>query len=478
MDIVGLPRSTGDDVTNRGTTRRGVFGALAGAAAATALTAEPAGAAGSDERPFQARPGSSKRPNILFILADDLGWADLSSYGSPDIETPHLDRLAKGGVRFTDGYSSGAVCSPTRVAFYTGRYPGRIAGGLPEPIGSVNERDGIPASHPTLASLLKAAGYATALFGKWHGGFLPNFSPLRVGWDEFFGNYSGGVDYYSKYSHMGEYDLYEGETPVENDGRYYTDVIADRAESFVRRKHSAPWLLNLNFTSPHWPWEAPGDRAVSEEITARIKAGDSQAIFHRDGGSLQTYRKMVENLDRRIGQVLTALRETGQERDTLVIFQSDNGGERFSYNWPLSGNKASLNEGGIRVPTILRWPARVRGGQVSHVPVVTHDWTATLLEIAGAKPHPEYPLDGASLAGYLLRGAEAPERDLFWRTRANRALRRGKWKYLRLSATGADALYDIENDPREQANLAAKHPQLVAELRARWEEIDAPQLRY
>ncbi|MEU4426947.1 sulfatase-like hydrolase/transferase [Actinoplanes sp. NPDC024001] len=464
-------------MTDRGTTRRGVFGALAGAAAATALTAEPAFAGASDERPFQAKPGNSKRPNILFILADDLGWADLSSYGSPTIATPNLDRLARGGVRFTDGYSSGAVCSPTRVAFYTGRYPGRTPGGLPEPIGSVNERDGIPASHPTLASLLKQAGYATALIGKWHGGFLPHFSPLRVGWDEFFGNYSGGVDYYSKYTLDG-YDLYEGETPAENDGRYYTDVLADRAEEFVRRRHPKPWLLNLNFTSPHWPWEAPGDRAVSEEITARIKAGDGQALFHRDGGSLETYRKMVENLDRRIGQVLAALRDTGQERDTLVVFQSDNGGERFSYNWPLSGNKASLSEGGIRVPTILRWPARIRGGQVSNVPVVTHDWTATLLEIAGAEPHPDYPLDGASLAGYLLRGTPAPERDLFWRTRANRALRRGKWKYLRLSATGGDALYDLTTDPREQANLAAKHPQLVAELRARWEEIDAPQLRY
>jgi hypothetical protein len=351
-------------VTNPGTTRRGVFGALAGAAAATAI---PAGAAAA-ERAFQAVPGSSKRPNMLFILADDLGWGDLSSYGSPLIETPNLDRLARGGVRFTNGYSAGAVCSPTRVALYTGRLPGRTPGGLPEPIGAANDTDGIPAAHPTLPSLLQASGYATALIGKWHGGFLPHFSPLRSGFDEFFGNYSGGVDYYSKYSHTGQYDLYEGETPVENDGRYYTDVIGERAEAFVRRHHDEPWLLHLNFTSPHWPWEAPGDRAVSEEITAKIKAGNTQAIFHNDGGSLETYRKMVENLDQWIGRVLDALRRTGQERDTLVIFQSDNGGERFSYNWPFSGNKASLNEGGIRVPTIVRWPARIRSGQVSHEP--------------------------------------------------------------------------------------------------------------
>ncbi|MEU4562350.1 sulfatase-like hydrolase/transferase [Actinoplanes sp. NPDC023936] len=462
-------------MTNSGTTRRGVIGALAGAAAVTALPAETASAnAAAAETPFRAKPGSSKRPNILFILADDLGWADLSSYGSPEIKTPNLDRLARGGVRFTQAYSAGAVCSPTRVALYTGRFPGRTPGGLPEPIGSANERDGIPSTHPTLASLLKKAGYTTALIGKWHGGFLPYFSPLRAGWDEFFGNYSGGLDYYSKISGNG-HDLYDGETPVQSD-QYYTDLIADRAEEFVRREHRKPWLLNLNFTSPHWPWEAPGDRALSEEITARVKAGDGRALFHYDGGSLETYTKMVENLDQRIGQVLTALRRTGQEENTLVVFASDNGGERFSYNWPLTGNKGSLQEGGIRVPTILRWPARVRSGQVSHEPVVTHDWTATLLEIAGAAPSPEYPLDGASFAGYLLRGADAPERDLFWRTRANRALRRGKWKYLRLSTS--DALYDVEADPREQANLAAKHPEIVAELRAKWEEINSKLLSY
>jgi len=468
-------------VTLENTTRRGVLGALAGASAAavTGLSPDAAFAGGPDERPFRSTPGDarSRRPNVLVILGDDLGWADLSSYGSPNIRTPHLDRLARGGVRFTNGYSAAAVCSPTRFGLYTGRYPGRLAGGLPEPITSANELEGLPAGHPTLASQLKAAGYATALYGKWHCGFLPWFSPLRSGWDEFFGNFSGGMDYYSKISNSGRHDLYEGEVPVES-LEYYTDTVADRAEAFVRRDHRAPWLLNLNFTSPHWPWEAPGDRAVSAELTALTKAGDTLALFHYDGGSLDTYRKMVESLDRAIGQVLTALRETGQERDTLVLFASDNGGERFSHYWPLSGGKGDLNEGGIRVPTILRWPARIRGQQVSHLPVVTQDWTASIFEIAGARPGPDHPLDGVSLAGYLLRGAPEPQRDLFWRTRDARALRRGKWKYLRATPDDTDALYDIENDPREQANLAAKHPELVTELRARWEELDAPLLRY
>ncbi|MER5703306.1 sulfatase-like hydrolase/transferase [Micromonospora sp. NPDC002296] len=465
-----------------GQTRRQVIGGIAGVAgavAASALTPEQALAGGPEERPFRADTFGQRptgRPNVLVILGDDLGWADLSSYGSPDIRTPHLDRLARDGVRFTNGYSAAAVCSPTRFALYTGRYPGRLRGGLSEPIARAHELEGLPPGHPTLASLFKGAGYTTAMYGKWHCGFLPWFSPLRSGWDEFFGNFSGGLDYYSKVSHLGQHDLYEGEVPVESLD-YYTDTVADRAAAFVRRPHRRPWLLNLNFTSPHWPWEAPGDRAVSAELTARLRAGESGALFHRDGGSLDTYRKMVENLDRAVGQVLTALRQTGQERDTVVVFASDNGGERFSHQWPLTGGKGGLEEGGIRVPTILRWPARVRPGQVSHEPVVTQDWTATLVEIAGARPDPGHPFDGASLAGYLLRGEPAPERALFWRTKGNRALRLGRWKYFR-GAGGSDTLYDLVADPREQANRARQQPDLVGALRSRWEAIDATLLRY
>ncbi|GIM90844.1 sulfatase family protein [Paractinoplanes toevensis] len=460
-------------------TRRGVIAGIAGLASGAALAAEPAFAGTAEERKFAAIPqlGSSRRPNILVILGDDLGWADLSSYGSPHIATPHLDGLAKGGVRFTDGYSAAAVCSPTRIALYTGRYPGRIPGGLPEPISAHTDQNGIPPEHPTLASLLKAAGYGTAMFGKWHCGFLPWFSPLRSGWDEFFGNFSGAVDYYSKVDNSGTLDLYEGEVPVESI-EYYTDTIGDRAAEYVHRPHSAPWLLNLNFTSPHWPWEAPGDRQTSAELTARAKAGDTGALFHYDGGSLDIYRKMVENMDRNVGKVLSALRETGQERDTIVLFSSDNGGERFSYQWPLSGAKGELSEGGIRVPNILRWPARLRPRQVSHEPVVTHDWTATLLELAGARPDPAYPGDGRSFAGYLLRGEQAPARDLFWRTADARALRRGDWKYLRATTDADDALYNIRADPREQADLSAKQPALLASLRTKWESINTTLIPY
>ena len=454
------------------------FAGLAGATLASGFVSDWTPANAATERPFRAQAGDGTlpRPNLLVILADDLGWADLSAYGAPVIRTPNLDRLAASGVRFTDAYAASSVCSPTRFGLYTGRYPARLPGGLPEPIGAPNAQHGIPLDHPTLASLVSEQGYATALIGKWHCGYLPWFSPTRLGWDEFFGNFSGGLDYFSKINHNGDHDLYEDEVEVE-DLRYYTHIITERATEFIEREHEQPWLLNLNFTSPHWPWEGPGDKAVSDELTARIKAGEPGVLFHNDGGSLDTYREMVEDLDAAVGKVLEALRRTGQREDTLVFFASDNGGERYSYYWPFTGGKGDLLEGGIRVATLLSWPGRLRPRQVSHAPVITQDWTATFLELAGAAPDPGKPLDGASLAGHLFRGEPAPERDLFWRMRGERALRRGNRKYLR-TPEGVDRLHDLAADRREQANLARRHPDELAQLRGAWEAIDATLLPY
>ena len=459
-------------------TRRTLAGAaVGGLGAAAAASGGTAGAAPAEE-PFRAlaRKRGDRQPNILVILADDLGAGDLGVYGSPNIKTPHLDRLAASGVRFTQGYSAGTVCSPTRIALYTGRHPGRTPGGLQEPIGAPSPLNGIPPEHPTLASLLRAQGYSTHMVGKWHGGFLPWFSPLKSGWDTFYGNYSGGLDYFSKRAGNG-YDLYDGETQTQ-DPRYYTDIITEKAVEVIHdvADREEPWLFNLNFTSPHWPWEGRGDKAVSDELTARLLAGESQALFHYDGGSLEKYAEMVENLDQSIGQVLEALRRTGQEQDTLVLFASDNGGERFSYNWPFSGNKASVLEGGIRVPMILSWPGQIRKRQVDDTPVYTSDWTATFLELGGATADPAYAPDGTSLVPHLFEGQDLPERDLFWRTRSGRALRRGNLKYVRLD--GTDRLYDLDADAREQANLAAKRPGDLASLRTAWEAVDKTLLPY
>jgi arylsulfatase A-like enzyme len=455
----------------------GLMGAVgAGLVAGAAPNWIPANAAAEERFTSLGHRGELPRPNLLVILADDLGWADLSAYGAPVIRTPNLDALAASGVRFTSAYSASSVCSPTRFGLYTGRYPGRLEGGLPEPIGEASPVNGIPLDHPTLASLLKAQGYETALIGKWHCGFLPWFSPTRLGWDEFFGNFSGGLDYFSKISHIGAYDLFEDEVEY-RDLRYYTEILTERAAEFLRRDHSNPWLLNLNFTTPHWPWEGPDDKAVSDELTARIAAGEPNVLFHNDGGSLETYQEMVEDLDKAVGKVLAALRRTGQLRDTVVFFASDNGGERFSYYWPFSGGKGNVQEGGIRVSTLLSWPGKLRQRQVSDEAVVTMDWTATFLELAGAEPDPAYPLDGVSLVDYLFRGRKLPARDLFWRMRGQRALRRGDLKYLRL-ANGSDRLHDLSADAREQANLAAKHPGDLTALRSAWESIDSGLLPY
>lgn len=207
--------------------------------------------------------------------------------------------------------------------------------------------------HPTLASLLRDSGYATALIGKWHYGFLPDHSPTRSGWDEFFGNFAGALEYYSKLTSNGQYDLYEGEVPYK-DLRYYTRILTERASQYIERRHEKPWLLNLNFTTPHWPWTADGDTEEAARLEKAVRSGNTSAarlaLVHLDGGSLDKYRQMVEGLDRSVGEVLKSLRRSGQERDTIVVFASDNGGERYSHNWPFNGAKSSLQEGGIERP--------------------------------------------------------------------------------------------------------------------------------
>ena len=272
-----------------GLTRRrflSMTGAGAGAAAAGAAAWFTLA---DHETPFRAKrvQRPSRPPNVLVVLGDDLGWGDLSSYGAPTIRTPRLDELAASGVRFTDGYAASSVCSPTRFGLYTGRYPGRLAGGLQEPIGSPTPVDGIPHDHPTLASLLKGVGYRTALLGKWHCGFLPWFSPTRVGWDEFFGNFAGGLDYFSKVNHIGEHDLYEDEVEVD-DLRYYTDILTERAVDFVHPRARPAMAAEPQLHDPHWPWEAPGDQAVSDEPhRSRSSPASRRRARHHDGGSLR-----------------------------------------------------------------------------------------------------------------------------------------------------------------------------------------------
>jgi arylsulfatase A-like enzyme len=396
------------------------------------------------------------QPSFVFILADDLGYADLGCYGGRSDCSPELDRLAAQGLRFTDGYANSSVCSPTRFALATGRWQHRLRGGADEPIASRTARGnpllGLPPGHPTLASLLRDAGYSTALIGKWHLGFLPHFGPLKSGYTEFFGPMSGGVDYFTHCDSSGRHDLYEGEEEVHRRG-YLTDLISSKAVEFVQRQRGRPFLLSLHYTAPHWPWESRAD----EEESRKIKS-----IVHTDGGSVETYLAMIRHMDEGIGRVLSALRSSGAEENTFVVFTSDNGGERFSDTWPLVGKKMDLLEGGIRVPCIARWPGRLAAGETTPRLAITMDWTATFLEAAGVAPHPDYPLDGVS----LLR--ETPGRELFWRMkyREQKAMRAGSWKWL--SIEGHEYLFDLAKDQRERANLAQRHPEKLADLKRRY----------
>ncbi len=415
---------------------------------------------------------SARKPNILFIMADDLGYADLSCYGRQEYETPHLDRLATEGVRFTHAYANSAVCTATRVALITGRYQYRLPIGLQEPLGPQNV--GLPPEHPTVASLLRDAGYATSLIGKWHMGTLPDYGPLKSGYDEFWGLRGGGVDYF-RHGFNGNLDLWDGTTKVETAG-YLTDLLADRTiETLERRSRGAqPFFISLHFTAPHWPWEANDEEGRAE--SDRIAASDNPtAYYHLDGGSMDAYAGMMRSLDDNIGRVLARLGELGLAEDTIVVFTSDNGGERFSHNWPFTGVKTELLEGGLRIPAIVRWPGRVRPGSESDAPLMSMDWLPTFVAAGGGTLDGGYPTDGLDLAP-LLSGGVLPERTLFWRfkNKDQKAVRRGRMKYL--SINNEEFLFDVVADPLERADLKARQPELFAELKAAFAEWNAGML--
>lgn len=400
----------------------------------------------------------STRPNFVFILADDLGYADLGCYGGREDCSPNLDRMATEGLLFTNGYANSCICSPSRFAIATGRYQHRLRGGFDEPIGSVSPKLGLPPEQPTMASLLRDAGYATALVGKWHLGSLPWFSPLKSGYDEFFGHRTGAVDFFSHVG-FGGHDLWEGDEEVHREG-YLTDLLTDRAVDFVKRQSAEkPFLLSLHYNAPHWPWETREDKEESKRI--------GNKIAHLDGGSVKTYLEMIREMDEGVGRVLQALDETGAGENTLVVFTSDNGGERFSDSYPLMGKKYDLLEGGIRVPYVVRWSAKLPAGETYDRLAIGMDWTATFIAAAGVSAHPEYPLDGIDLFG------DEVERNLYWRMlyRNQKAVRSGVWKYL--SIEGNEFLYDLSRDERERANMRYREPEKFAELRKAYAEWHA-----
>ena len=423
------------------------------------------------------RVEAQRQPNVVLVLMDDMGYGDLGSYGAPDVRTPNIDRLAREGVRLTEAYANGAVCTPTRAALITGRWQQRA--GLEDVLtGSPADRgSGLPASATSLPSLLRAAGYATGLLGKWHLGWKPEFGPNAHGFDEFYGFLSGAHSYYTDRSDIlrgrnGFADLFENTTPVAAAG-YLTDEITRRAVGFIGRHAGTPFFLEVAYNAVHWPFDPPG--LSPAEAGRRAARSLRQMPDEPVPATRQDYVRMLERADRGVGEILAELERRGLAQNTLVIFTNDNGGEWLSRNAPFFHRKATLWEGGIRVPLILRWPAALPAGRVSAQVAITMDLTASILAAAGAGTPDGYRPDGIDLLPILRGAAPLRERRLFWRwnrpDRRQRAVRFGPWKLLQ------DAnhllLFDLGADPGERNDLAGAHPDLVARLERLLDEWEA-----
>ena len=409
---------------------------------------------------LKAAAQSERRPNVIFLLADDLGYGDLGCYGCADIKTPHLDRLAADGVRMTDFYANASVCTPTRYALLTGRYQQR--GGLEYAIYYGQMGVGLPRSGKTIANMLQEAGYATAISGKWHLGYDAGRTPNQQGFDHFFGLLGGNHHYFKHMDRKGVPDLFRDMQAVEMEG-YSTDLITDYAIKFLRMTKDRPFFLYVPYNAPHFPFQGPED--AGKKVEPKKKSWQI--------GSRATYVKMVQSMDAGIGRILSELDQRGLREKTLVVFSSDNGGDVHSRNAPFAKGKGTLWEGGIRVPSIARWPGVLPAGAVSHQVAITVDWSATILSLAGAKPPQQHTLDGIDLLPILSGKKPNVHRTLFWRrvqdpvrkgVDPHRAVRDGKWKYID-KPDGTQYLHDLSADVGETKNLASQQPDRAAMLK-------------
>lgn len=420
------------------------------------------------------------RPNVIVFLTDDQGYGDLSCMGATDFRTPNLDRMAREGVRFTDWYSNSPVCSPSRAALLSGRYPGNA--GIRVILRGHRQTAGLPQSTPTLATMLGDAGYLTALSGKWHLGLTEDSRPGSHGFDRSFGFFAGCIDYYSHIFYYGAnqggpgqnatHDLWEDGDEVWMNGEYFTELIANKAVEYIREMaaNDEPFFLYVPFNAPHYPMHAP------KEYMDR---------FAHLPWDRQVMAAMISVVDDSIGKIMNAIERLGFAENTLSVFTSDNGPSRESRNWldgtldpyyggtsgQFKGHKYSLFEGGIRLPGIMHWPGRITPGVVSAEPCASMDIVPTVLEAVGIDAG-QYEIDGTSLLGHVTDSESIPERPIFWEIGDQTAVRRGKWKLVLNGQLVEHAdpiaevhLSDLETDPGEATNLADKEPGITAELK-------------
>ena len=402
---------------------------------------------------------AADKPNIIIFLADDLGYADIGVNGCIDIPTPHVDAIAKGGVRFTDGYSTHPVCSPSRAALMSGMYQHRFGfeyNSGPEQLADPNF--GLPREVPTLAEKLKAAGYATGMIGKWHIGFKEGLRPHERGFDFHYGFLGGARSYLPE---KGDNDpIVRNGQPVQTT-KYLTDAFADEAVGFIERSQDKPFFLYVAFNAVHTPMDA-------NPYTDR---------FDQLSGKRKTYAGMLTGLDQAVGKVMEKVRQLKQEENTLVMFYSDNGGptpQTTSRNDPLRGFKAQLFEGGIRVPFVMQWKGQLAANQTYRQPVMGFDFHATALAAAGIEIPKDQPLDGVNLLPYLSGETKgSPHEAIFWRAGANHAIRKGDWKLTHIPQQGGTMLFNLRDDISEKNNLAGSQPEKLRELQsafAEWEK--------
>jgi len=406
-----------------------------------------------------------RKPNVIVIFVDDLGYADLGCQGSPDVKTPHIDSLSENGVRCTAGYVTSPQCGPSRAALLTGRYQNRFG-------FESNEfayEPGIPASETLISTRMKELGYVTGYIGKWGVGHPHVRIPPQRGFDESLWNTSGNR-YFPESPSEHHVQLYRGAKPVELT-EYSTDAFGREAVDFINRHHDKPFFLVAAFVTPHVPMEA-----LPKDL---VRFSSDLPLGRR------TMLAMMANLDDNIGRILEALRKRNLEEDTLIVFLSDNGGYpgNYSLNDPYSGSKSQMLEGGIRIPFIVQWKGRLPAGRVYEEPIISLDILPTAVAAAGAEIKSEWKLDGVNLLPFLSgEGKGIPHEALFWRfnmwshkpEQDGWAVRQSDWKLVRNGwAQAPVALYNLKDDPAEKKNLAAQFPEKVSELRTAWEAWDA-----
>ena len=399
-------------------------------------------------------------PNIVVIMADDLGYGDLSCYGNTTIHTPNLDLLAASGVRFTDFHSNGAVCSPTRAALMTGKYQQRTGvGGV---ITAKSHRTvGLHLDEITIAEEFKKHGYTSAMFGKWHLGYSKKHNPTLQGFDKFTGFVSGNIDYHGHIDQEGYLDWWQG-AEIKNEEGYSTDLITEYGVSYIKandpKKTGKPFFLYLPHEAPHYPFQRRIDK-----ILRKVGKAGTEPVPEDSISSI--YKEMVEVMDEGIGKIIKVLKETNQYENTIVLFLSDNGASRHGNNGGLRGYKGGVYEGGSRVPAILSYPNVVKKGIENDQTVLTMDVLPTLLDFIGKEPSLAN-LDGISIKDNILNTTDLPKRDVFFAFGNKSFIRSGDWKMVRIKSEDGDTieLYNLSNDLQESNDRSADNPELLNKL--------------